>query len=234
MRFSWSTFSIRAQARKGCRRCTSSTSPARTVLVVGGSSGIGNGIAQAFRAKGCRRARVGHARERRPTIRQQKAPISPGSTMRRSTLPISQAIERWQPSFARLDVLVLSQGTVIYRRGEFTVGGFRKVVDVNLNSLMACAGKFHPMLAAAKGSLIVISSTAAYHSTRRQSGLQRLEDRRGRSDAHPRRGMGGRRHPRQRYRARPRRHQAHQGDDTEPRAPGARRRLHPTWSPRHA
>jgi len=76
------------------------------------------------------------------------------------------AIERWPAPFARLDVLVLSQGTVIYKRGEFRMDGFQKVVDVNLNSLMACALKFHGLLAAAKGALITISSTAAYHSTR--------------------------------------------------------------------
>jgi len=70
------------------------------------------------------------------------------------------------PSFDRLDVLVLSQGTVIYRRGEFAMHGFQRVVDVNLNSLMACAVKFQPMLAAAGGALIMLSSTAAYHSTR--------------------------------------------------------------------
>jgi 3-oxoacyl-[acyl-carrier protein] reductase len=32
-------------------------------------------------------------------------------------------------------------------------------------SLMACATKFHAMLSTAKGSLIIVSSTAAYHST---------------------------------------------------------------------
>jgi 3-oxoacyl-[acyl-carrier protein] reductase len=60
----------------------------------------------------------------------------------------------------------MAQGAVIYRRGEFEVAGFRKVLEVNLISLMACATRFHPMLRAAKGSLIIVSSTAAYHSTR--------------------------------------------------------------------
>jgi 3-oxoacyl-[acyl-carrier protein] reductase len=54
---------------------------------------------------------------------------------------------------------------VIYRRGEFEMEGFRKVLEVNLMSLMACATKFHAMLTASKGSLIIVSSTAAYHST---------------------------------------------------------------------
>src|SRR3546814_10805985 len=42
---------------------------------------------------------------------------------------------------------------------------FDEVVTVNLNSMMACALKFRAMLAAAKGSLILLSSTAAYRTT---------------------------------------------------------------------
>jgi 3-oxoacyl-[acyl-carrier protein] reductase len=76
-----------------------------------------------------------------------------------------QAIEALKPAFAKLDVLVLAQGAVIYRRGEFEMDGFRKVVEVNLMSLMACATKFQAMLSASQGSLIIVSSTAAYHST---------------------------------------------------------------------
>ena len=71
----------------------------------------------------------------------------------------------FKPAFAKLDVLVLAQGAVIYHRGEFEMDGFRKVLEVNLMSLMACGTKFHSMLNAAKGSLIIVSSTAAYHST---------------------------------------------------------------------
>src|SRR4029077_3986667 len=76
-----------------------------------------------------------------------------------------QAIAQFVPSFDKLDVLVLAQGAVIYRRGEFEMEGFRKVLEVNLMSLMACATKFQAMLTASQGSLIIVSSTAAYHST---------------------------------------------------------------------
>jgi 3-oxoacyl-[acyl-carrier protein] reductase len=76
------------------------------------------------------------------------------------------AVESFQPSFTRLDILVLAQGAVVYRRGEFEMPGFRKVLEVNLISLMACAGKFHTMLAQSQGSLIIVSSTAAYHATK--------------------------------------------------------------------
>jgi 3-oxoacyl-[acyl-carrier protein] reductase len=137
----------------------------RQVLVVGGSSGIGNGIAHAFRARG---ARV-HVCGTRASAADYSA--SEGSDLKGldyTQLDVSdaKAIESFRPSFDRLDVLVLAQGAVIYRRGEFEMAGFRKVLEVNLISLMACATKFHDMLSVSKGSLIIVSSTAAYHSTK--------------------------------------------------------------------
>ena len=136
----------------------------KQILVVGGSSGIGNGIAQAFRARG---ARV-HVCGTRASAADYSA--SEGSQLEgldyiKLDVSNAQAIESFKPSFARLDVLVLAQGAVIYRRGEFEMPGFRKVLEVNLMSLMACATKFHSVLQEAKGALIIVSSTAAYHST---------------------------------------------------------------------
>src|SRR6202165_2994219 len=137
----------------------------KQILVVGGSSGIGNGIAQAFRAKGARM----HVCGTRASAGDYSA--AEGSQLQGldyAQLDVSdpKAIVNFKPPFDRLDVLVLAQGAVIYRRGEFEMAGFRKVVEVNLMSLMACAGKFHAMLSAANGSLIIVSSTAAYHSTK--------------------------------------------------------------------
>jgi 3-oxoacyl-[acyl-carrier protein] reductase len=68
--------------------------------------------------------------------------------------------------FDGLDVLILAQGTVLYRKGEFEMDGFRKVVSVNLDSMMACAMRFLPDLKASGGNIITISSTSAYHATR--------------------------------------------------------------------
>jgi 3-oxoacyl-[acyl-carrier protein] reductase len=137
----------------------------RQVLVIGGSSGIGNGIAQAFRAKGARVAVCG--------TRAAAADYSPedGSHLEgldyvRLDVSDQNAVANFAPRFDRLDVLVLAQGAVIYRRGEFEMDGFRKVLEVNLMSLMACASRFHPMLKLSQGALIIVSSTAAYHSTK--------------------------------------------------------------------
>lgn len=137
----------------------------KTVLVVGGSSGIGNGIAQAFKKHGAE-VHVWGTRANASDYKSDEGSDLSGLKYAGIDASDFASVEAWKPPFAKLDVLVLSQGTVIYKRGEFTMDGFQKVVDVNLNSLMACALKFHPMLSAAKGSLITVSSTAAYHSTR--------------------------------------------------------------------
>ncbi|VIO67748.1 SDR family NAD(P)-dependent oxidoreductase [Bradyrhizobium ivorense] len=136
----------------------------KQVLVVGGSSGIGNGIAQAFRAKGARVAVCGTRAQASDYSAEDGSDLA-GLIYAQLDVSDPQAVAAFKPSFDRLDVLVLAQGAVIYRRGEFQMDGFRKVMEVNLMSLMACATKFHEMLAAAKGSLIIVSSTAAYHST---------------------------------------------------------------------
>jgi 3-oxoacyl-[acyl-carrier protein] reductase len=137
----------------------------RQVLVIGGSSGIGNGIAQAFLAKGAR-VHVCGTRAQATDYSPDEGSHLEGLDYFRLDVSNPSAIEDFRPGFERLDVLVLAQGAVIYRRGEFEMAGFRKVLEVNLMSLMACATKFHPMLSAAKGSLIIVSSTAAYHSTK--------------------------------------------------------------------
>src|SRR5664279_429252 len=124
----------------------------KTLLVVGGSSGIGNGIAQAFRAKGADVHVCGTKASAKDYTGQEGSDLE---GLHYAQLDVSNplAIESFKPAFDRLDVLVLAQGTVIYKRGEFEMPGFRKVLEVNLMSLMACAGKFHDMLGASKGAL---------------------------------------------------------------------------------
>jgi 3-oxoacyl-[acyl-carrier protein] reductase len=131
----------------------------RNVLVVGGSSGIGNGISQSFRANG---ARV-HVWGTRPAAEDYAA--EDGSDL--SGLTYSQvdvgdpgAIERAQAPFPALDCLVLCQGTVLYSRQEFENPGWDRVMAVNLDSLMHCSRKFKGMLAERKGSIVIVSSVS--------------------------------------------------------------------------
>lgn len=137
----------------------------RTALVVGGSSGIGNGIAQAYRAHGAE-VYVWGTRGSADDYSADEGSDLTGLHYAQVDVSDFAAIAGWEAPFDSLDILVLCQGAVLYRRAEFAMDGFQQVIDVNLNSLMACAGRFHDMLAAARGTLIVVSSTAAYHATK--------------------------------------------------------------------
>ncbi|WP_425262575.1 SDR family NAD(P)-dependent oxidoreductase [Sphingobium cyanobacteriorum] len=136
----------------------------KRVLVVGGSSGIGNGIAHAFRQRGADVAIWGT----RPRAEDYAdVPGSDLSGMHYTCVDVTSpdAVAAAPFDGDTLDVLVSCQGTVIYQRGEFDMEGFQRVVDVNLNSMMSCALKFRGPLAKARGSMILISSTAAFRTT---------------------------------------------------------------------
>jgi 3-oxoacyl-[acyl-carrier protein] reductase len=133
----------------------------RTVLVVGGASGIGNGIARAFAAHGAD-VHVWGTRANADDYRADEG--SDLSGLHYAQLDVSDfaAVAAVQPAFAALDVLVLCQGTVLYQRQEFAMPGFERVLDVNLHSVMACATRFRDLLAASRGALITVSSVAGY------------------------------------------------------------------------
>lgn len=137
----------------------------KTVLVVGGSSGIGNGIAQNFRQRG---AEV-HVWGTRPSAQDYAdSADSHLEGLHYAQVDVSNAnlIEAAIVPFTRLDVLVQAQGTVLYDRQEFLTDGFKKVVDINLTSLMVCAQKFFELLKESRGAMLIVSSAAAFHSTR--------------------------------------------------------------------
>lgn len=137
----------------------------KTVLVVGGSSGIGNGIAHAFRTRGAE-VHVWGTRADAGAYAGVEGSDLEGLTYAKVDVADRGEITANQPGFDHLDVLVLCQGTVVYKRGEFEPAGWDQVMAVNLASLMACAMKFHDMLAAAGGSIIVVSSVSGFQANR--------------------------------------------------------------------
>lgn len=129
----------------------------KTVLVVGGSSGIGNGVAHGFLKRG---AEVHVWGTRASAADYDKADGSDMDGLHYSRVDVSDhaAIDAFTPAFDKLDVLVLSQGVVRYGQEEFEKPGWDYVMGVNIDSVMACAGKFRPMLADTNGALIIVSS----------------------------------------------------------------------------
>lgn len=136
----------------------------RHVLVIGGSSGIGNGIAHGFRQRGGSVTVTGTRPDFGDYLEAEDADFT-GLDYRQLDLSDREAADRLAADWGPLDVLVLCQGTVRYGRQEFTRDGWDAVVDINLNSVMDAARAFHSALAAAKGTVIIVSSVAAFKST---------------------------------------------------------------------
>ena len=136
----------------------------KTVLVIGGSSGIGNGIAHGFRAQGADVHVTGTRPDAGDYLEAEDSDFT-GLTYHQLDVTNRDAVSDLPEVIGEIDVLVLSQGVVRYGRQEFARDGWDAVVDVNLNSVMDCARAFHSGLADKGGSLIVVSSVAAFKST---------------------------------------------------------------------
>ncbi len=135
----------------------------KTVLVIGGSSGIGNGIARQFRDHGAQ-VYVCCTRSSAADYVDEEGSDVTGLRYFQWDVSSDSSVEALQPPFDSLDVLVASQGIVAYKRAEFQMPTFRRVLDVNLMSVMSSCTKFHAMLAKMHGSIIMLGSGASFFS----------------------------------------------------------------------
>lgn len=137
----------------------------KTALVVGGSSGIGNGIARAFLERGAT-VYVWGTRASAEDYPSEEGASLEGLHYMQADVSNADALKSLEAQFKELDILVLSQGAVKYRRQEFQIDTFRHVVDVNLNSVMQCCLKYFELLKKSAGSVIIIGSIGAYKSVK--------------------------------------------------------------------
>lgn len=134
------------------------------VLVTGGSSGIGNGIAHAFATRGAEVFVTGTRPDEGDYLENEDSDFT-GLAYHQLDVTDREAPAALAEAIGAMDVVIQSQGIVRYSRQEFGREGWDDVIDVNLNSVMDVARAFHPGLAERNGAMVVVSSVAAFKST---------------------------------------------------------------------
>ncbi|MEM7781020.1 MAG: SDR family oxidoreductase [Pseudomonadota bacterium] len=133
------------------------------VLVIGGSSGIGNGIAHAFAKAGAEVIVTGTRPDEGDYLEAEDSDFT-GLTYRQLDVTDRDAPAALAAAIEPVDILIQSQGIVRYGQKEFEREGWDQVIDVNLNSVMDVARAFKDGLEAKGGTMIIVSSVAAFQS----------------------------------------------------------------------
>lgn len=141
-------------------QATSNTSAGapRSVLVVGGTGGIGGAISRAFAAAGCNVIATGVAREELAAFQASSAAID----ARLLDVTSADEIESLVGSLTRLDVLVNAAGTILRQRAEHEPDAFERVIDVNLNGMMRACFASKRLLVASGGCVVNIASMLSF------------------------------------------------------------------------
>ena len=136
----------------------------KTVLVAGGSSGIGLGIARRFEAAGA----TVHVTGTRGAAGAYAPGTLDGLVYHPLDVADDAAVRALAEGFGRLDVLVSSVGTVAYGGAEYEIETFRQVIDVNLNGVMHLCTAFRDPLrrdAEETASIVLVGSTSSFIAT---------------------------------------------------------------------
>ena len=129
----------------------------RRVLVTGGTSGIGQGIARAFAAQG---ARVWATGVTEAEVQAAHA-ADPGIEHARLDVRDDAGVQAWVGGLGELDVVVNCAG-MIGRGIEHDPLAFARTVDVNLNGTMRVCAAARPGLAARRGCIVNTASMLSF------------------------------------------------------------------------
>lgn len=132
----------------------------RTVLVTGGTSGIGRAIAESFAARGARVTVTGKT-EREVADFLANSPEE-SLLARRMDIAEPADIASILSEFSRLDVVVNAAGVILRGGQEFDPEQFAAVVDVNLTGTMRVCSAASELLFASRGCVVNIASMLSY------------------------------------------------------------------------
>lgn len=132
----------------------------RTVLVTGGTNGIGRGLAEGFRQAGARVIVTG-------TQPRSAYEGLDGLEHRRLLVQDTGAVEALAAEVVELDVLVNNAGTATRQPSELEPAGFNQTIAVNLTAVFHVTHCFKPHLAASGGSVVNIASMTSYFGSPR-------------------------------------------------------------------
>ena len=124
----------------------------KSVLVTGGTSGIGRAVAQAFAQAGANVIAAGlpGAETSEDGFRNERLDVSD-----------IEAVHRLLTTIPALDVLVNAAG-MIRRDDEFDIDVFEQVIDVNLTGTMRLCTAARPHLQKTRGCIVNIASLLSY------------------------------------------------------------------------
>jgi NAD(P)-dependent dehydrogenase (short-subunit alcohol dehydrogenase family) len=124
----------------------------RTAVVSGGGTGIGLAVARRLLADGYAVTAVGIDRE---------ADLPAGLTFAELDVTDDAAVAAFASGRQPLDALVNAAGMIAREGREFTMAGFRRVIDVNLNGTASLCFALRDGLKAAGGAVVNIASMYA-------------------------------------------------------------------------
>lgn len=136
-----------------------SPSAPHTVLVTGGTSGIGAAVSLAFRKTGARVIAAASSPEELDAARQD--PLWRGIEIESLDVTQPASVQSLLSRLPKLDALVCSAGITL-KANEFSEEGFSRVLDVNLHGSFRVISAAMPALSLQSGCVVLVGSVLSF------------------------------------------------------------------------